>query len=82
MRKRREVSKMAEEKRIGVVTHYFGKITVAIIELKKEGLSVGDTVHIKGHTSDFTQKVESMELEHKVVHSKSHIEEGIISVIA
>jgi len=58
---------MAEEKRIGVVTHYFGKITVAIIKIEEEGLKIGDTIHLKGHTSDFTQKVESMELEHKVV---------------
>ena len=58
---------MAEEKKIGVVTHYFGKITVAIIKIEEEGLKVGDTVHFKGHTSDFTQKVESMELEHKAI---------------
>jgi len=58
---------MAEEKRIGVVTHYFGKITVAIIKIEEEGLKVGDTLHIKGHTSDFTQEVQSMELEHKAV---------------
>ncbi len=58
---------MAEEKKIGVVTHYFGKITVAIIKIEEEGLKTGDTVHLKGHTSDFTQKVESMELEHKTI---------------
>ena len=58
---------MAEEKRIGVVTHYFGKITVAIIKIEEEGLKIGDTIHFKGHTSDFTQKVESMELEHKTI---------------
>lgn len=58
---------MAEEKRIGVVTHYFGKITVAIIKIKKKNLKIKNTIHLKGHTSDFTQKVESMELEHKAV---------------
>lgn len=58
---------MAEEKRIGVVTHYFGKLTVAIVKIEKEGLKVGDTVHFKGHTSDFTQEVQSMELEHKAI---------------
>ena len=58
---------MAEEKRIGVVTHYFGKLMVAIIKIEEEGLKVGDTVHIKGHTSDFTQEVQSMELEHKAI---------------
>lgn len=58
---------MAEEKKIGVVTHYFGKITVAIIKIEEDSLKVGDTIHFKGHTSDFTQKVESMELEHKAI---------------
>jgi len=67
---------MAEEKRIGVVTHYFGKITVAIIKIEKEGLKVGDTVHFKGHTSDFTQEVQSMELEHKAV-QKAKVKESI-----
>lgn len=55
-----------EEKEIGKVTHYFGKISVAILELTA-GLKVGDTIHIKGHTDDFTQKVESMQIEHENV---------------
>ena len=58
---------MAEEKKIGMVTHYFGKINVAIIKIEEDGLKIGDTIHIKGHTSDFTQKIESMELEHKPI---------------
>ena len=56
-----------EEKRIGEVTHYFGHIGVAIIKIDKEGLKVGETIHIKGHTTDFTQKIDSMQIEHKVV---------------
>jgi len=55
---------MAEEKQIGKVTHYFTKLGVAIIELD-DALSLGDEIHIKGHTSDFTQKVESMQIEHQ-----------------
>jgi putative protease len=58
---------MTEEQKIGVVTHYFGKIGVTIIKIEEGELKVGDTIHIKGHTSDFTQKIESMELEHKVI---------------
>ena len=58
---------MAEEKKVGVVTHYFGKITVAIIKIEEKGLKIGDTVRIKGHTSDFTQEIQSMELEHKTI---------------
>ncbi len=51
------------EEEIGRVTHYFGKIGVAAIEITQGSLSVGDTIHVKGHTSDFTQKVDSMQLE-------------------
>lgn len=57
---------MAEEKEIGKVTHYFTNIGVAVIDLSAE-LKVGDTIHIQGHTTDFIQKVESMEIEHKAV---------------
>ena len=54
------------EKEIGKITHYFTKIGVAIIELSKP-LKIGDKIHIKGATSDFTQKVDSMQIEHKEV---------------
>lgn len=56
-----------EEKKIGEVTHYYTNIGVAIIKIDKEGLKVGDTIHIKGHTSDFTQTVDSLQIEHKKV---------------
>jgi putative protease len=49
--------------KIGHVSHYFGKIQVAAIELTEGELSVGDTIHIKGHTSDFTQTVDSMQID-------------------
>jgi putative protease len=52
------------EKQIGKVTHYFNRIAVAVLELE-EGLKLGDTIHIVGHTTDFTQKVESMEVDHQ-----------------
>jgi putative protease len=48
---------------IGKVTHYFGKISVAIIKLT-EPLKVGQTVHFKGAHTDFTQAVDSMQIEH------------------
>lgn len=50
--------------RIGVVTHYFTHLAVAIVQLDSGSLHEGDTVHVKGHTSDFQQRVESMELDH------------------
>lgn len=55
---------MSEEKEIGVVTHYYSHLKVAIIKLSDQ-LKVGDMIHIKGHTSDFNQKVESMQIEHQ-----------------
>jgi len=55
------------ETEIGKVTHYFGKIGVAAIEITQGSLSVGDTIHIKGHTSDFTQTVDSMQLDNQPV---------------
>jgi putative protease len=58
-----------DEERIGVVTHYFGKIGVAAIKITDGELRVGDTIHVKGHTSDFTQAVASMQLEHDTVES-------------
>ena len=57
---------MAEEL-VGVVTHYFGKAQVAGIEITAGELNVGDTIHIIGHTSDFTQTVKSMQIEHEAV---------------
>ncbi len=55
-----------EEKLIGKITHYFKKIGVAVLELSDE-IRVGDTIHIKGHATDFTQKVVSMQIEHKPI---------------
>ena len=52
------------EKRIGRVTHYFGRLGVAVLDLR-DGLKVGDVVHILGHTTDLIQQVESMEIEHQ-----------------
>ena len=56
-----------EEKQIGAVTHYFNHLSVAVIKIVEGSLAVGDTIHIKGNTSDFTQKVESMQIEHEDV---------------
>jgi putative protease len=53
--------------RIGVVTHYFSHLSVATLRLERGTLRVGDTIHIHGHTTDFTQKVESLEVDHASV---------------
>ena len=57
---------MAEEQEIGRVMDYFAKIAVAGIDLTAK-LRVGDTIHIKGHTTDLEQVVESMQVEHESV---------------
>ena len=57
---------MAEQK-IGVVIHYWGKIGVAGLRITDGELRVGDTIHIKGHTSNFTQSVDSMQIESQTV---------------
>jgi putative protease len=49
---------------IGLVTHYFSKISVAIVELKGP-LKVGDTIIINGPTTEAEQVVESMQIEHE-----------------
>jgi len=54
------------EERIGVVNDYFAKIGVAGIDLEGT-LRVGDTIHIKGHTTDLEQVVESLQIEHAQV---------------
>ncbi len=76
-----------EEKEIGEVTHYFSKIGVAAIKINADNLKTGDNVHIKGHTSDFQQAIDSMQVEHAKVESakngdvigikvKDHVREG------
>ena len=57
--------KLGEE--IGRITHYFTKISVGVIEISKGSLKVGDKIRIKGATSDFKQKVASMQIEHEKV---------------
>lgn len=52
-----------EEKEIGKITHFYGNLSVGIIELS-DALTLGDTIHIKGHTSDFIQSVDSLQIEH------------------
>ncbi|MBN1636219.1 MAG: translation elongation factor-like protein [Deltaproteobacteria bacterium] len=58
---------MAEEKKlIGTVTHFFGKIGVAGIQLEGE-LNVGDTILIEGATSNFEETIQSMQIDNNSV---------------
>jgi hypothetical protein len=58
----KEDAQMPEEQ-IGRIAHYFSRIGVAAIEVTQGTLAVGDTIRVKGHTSDFTQKIESLQLD-------------------
>jgi len=60
------LKRILEEKEIGIVTHYFGKISVGIIKLKST-LRIGEKIHIKGAHDDFSQTVKSMQINHKDV---------------
>lgn len=52
------------EKLVGEVSLFFSKVNVAAVKLSGD-LSVGDKIHVKGHTTDFEQKVSSMQIEGK-----------------
>lgn len=53
--------------RVGVVAHYYSHLSVATLRLESGTLRVGDVIHIRGHTTDFSQKVESLEVNHAPV---------------
>ena len=55
------------ETRIGTVTHYYNHLHVAGVAITNGDLHKGDTIHVKGNTSDFEQKVESMQIDHEAV---------------
>ncbi len=55
----------SNEEAIGTVTHYYSHLSVAVVQINKGTLRTGNTIHVKGHVTDFTQAVESMEYEHQ-----------------
>ncbi len=57
---------MTTGERVGEVTHFFGKINVAVLDLSKD-LKIGDAVHFLGHNTDFHQEISSMQVENEVV---------------
>ena len=76
--KRRPAAKKAKAKKpkgaleaslekIGEVTHYFPHVKAAAVKLLKSGLKVGDSVYIKGHTTDFKEIVNSIQLDHATI---------------
>jgi translation elongation factor EF-1alpha len=61
-KRKRSVEELGQS--IGEVTHFFPHVKAAVIKLKKDGLSLGETIYFKGHTTDFEQKVKSMQVNH------------------
>lgn len=49
------------------VTHYFPHVRAAVLKIKAGDIRIGDQLQFKGHTTDFTQKVTSMQIDHKPV---------------
>jgi translation elongation factor EF-1alpha len=58
--------KAKEKKLVGRVTHFFTNISVAVIELS-DALKKGETVSIEGTTTNFEQKVDSMQIHNNPV---------------
>ncbi|MGH7700658.1 MAG: EF-Tu/IF-2/RF-3 family GTPase [Gemmatimonadales bacterium] len=70
------------EQEIGVVTHYFKGPSVAVVRLTAGELAVGDTIRFVGHTSDFSEPVTSMEIDHQKVERAKSGDEVAIQVVA
>ncbi len=55
------------EERIGSVIRFFDKTSIAAVKLEFGDLAIGDTVHVKGHDTDFSQKIDDLEFDHHAV---------------
>lgn len=70
-----------EERPIGRVTHFFGKLGVAAVQLS-DTLRVGDRIHVVGHTTDETMTVDRMQIEHADVQSAGPGDDVAVHVAA
>ena len=59
---RAAVVSKGKEIQIGAVTHYFPHVKAGAAVIENGTLALGDTIHIKGHTTDFKQKVRSLQI--------------------
>jgi len=66
-KKAASIPRDASLEEVGVITHYFPKVDAAVVKLTKAELSIGDKIVIKGHTSDFKEKVDSIQLDHEPI---------------
>ena len=61
-----QIKDVVQGREIGKVTHYYSHLSVGIIELS-DFVKTGNRVRIKGHTTDFAQNIDSMQIEHRNV---------------
>jgi putative protease len=71
---------MAEDL-IGSVMHFFKGPSVAVVKVTEGEVAVGDEIHFVGHTTDFTERVTSMEVDHKKVERAAVGDEIAIQVV-
>ena len=65
---------------VGEVIHYFRKVNAAVIKLKEGKVEIGDGIRIRGNTTDFREKIDSMQIDHEPVESASKGTEVAIKV--
>jgi putative protease len=53
--------------RIGLITHYYPHVNAGIVRIESGELRVGDTIHVRGHTTDYYQRVDRIEVDHQPV---------------
>jgi len=64
-----------------MVTHYFDQPKVAVVQLTTGEVVLGDTLHFRGHTTEFTETIGSMEVDHQRVERAGAGEEVAIQVV-
>jgi putative protease len=78
---RKRISRPPSSAVIGTITHYFKGPHVAVVKLTDGELAVGDEIHVIGHTTDFTERVGSMEVEHKKIEVAKAGDEVAVQVV-
>lgn len=71
---------MVNAQPVGVVVHYYSHLSVAVVRMDQGSLDIGDSIHIKGHTTDLRHVVDSMEFEHQPIQRASIGQECAIKV--
>ncbi|MFA5356085.1 MAG: hypothetical protein WC301_01580 [Candidatus Omnitrophota bacterium] len=76
--KKKAIVRKPKENILGVITHYFPHVRAAVIKLNAP-LATGDTIKIKGHTTNFQQAITSMQIDHiPVTQAKKGQEIGLL----